>query len=321
MSGCAYKFETRNAKRETRNGWRKDANMDSPCPTPHTPYPIPHQKQGALDVSRFAFRVSRFDGFTLTEMIVAVALLVELIMAVGQIFKNTGKAISLAQASSDVTSNVRSAQMQMDQDLAGLDRNGFLSITQIDTTNSSDQIVFTTTGNFTGYTSTANFSTSTSANEAIVQYDQATTGGAGVNGILARQYKFLSTYSGVAGTGLPGTNSPGTPGQIYASLATYETPAAIVKPDPNPWIAATPVAGYYAMMPTMMQGVSTFRVAWTDGTSTAGVLNWTAATSTPKIFSQGGTYPKAIRFTYTVTDSKNFLQGGRTYVHVVKVPD
>ena len=228
----------------------------------------------------------RIRGFTLAEMVVAVALLVILILAVGQVFKNASAAISLAQASSEVVSNVRGAQLQIEQDMAGLDRNGFLEIT------ATNQVLFTTMGSFTNYTNASSYSffPCTPANEAIIQYGPASPN------LLTRQSTALCT-----------------PGQIYGSLSSSETPLTITPPT-----SVASATDCFKMMPVMLQGVSNFAVAWTDGTSSGGQLNWY---STAQIFSQGGTYPKALKFTYQVTDTKNVLQGGRTFVHIVKVPD
>ena len=267
----------------------------------------------------------RIRGFTLIEMVVAVALLVVIILAVGQIFRNASGAIGLAQATSEVVSNVRGAQLQIEQDIAGLDRRGFMTIKTLTAgtgTIRSDQIVFTTVGSFTNYTTANSYSSAASANAAIIQYDQAgtyvaspTTTSPAYVAILARQVTALCV----------GT-SYGTPGQIYGTLSltaplpAIQNPAAITTPPTVP--AST--TDCFKMMPIMLQGVSSFAVDWTMSAPAAGALVWTSPTTTATTFSNdsnGGTYPKALRFTYTVTDTKNVLQGGRTFVHIVKLPD
>lgn len=70
----------------------------------------------------------RNRGFTLMEMIVAISLLVMLIIGVGLIFRHASAAVSLSQANMEMLSNVRAVQFQIEQDLAGLDRNGMLII-------------------------------------------------------------------------------------------------------------------------------------------------------------------------------------------------
>jgi len=74
------------------------------------------------------WRASARRGFTLMEMITAVALLVITIVAVGVIFRTAGTAVSLSQVSMEVISNVRAVQDQIQRDAAGLDQSGFLVI-------------------------------------------------------------------------------------------------------------------------------------------------------------------------------------------------
>ena len=112
-------------------------------------------------------------GFTLIEMITAVALLVIVIMAVGLIFRGTSKAVGLSQASAEVFSNFRATGGQLEADLSRLDRNGFLAIrSRLDPSGRRvDQLVFMAMGNFrhrTGSWAANPFDDPNSADAALV---------------------------------------------------------------------------------------------------------------------------------------------------------
>jgi hypothetical protein len=105
--------------------------------------------------------------------------------------------------------------------------------------------------------------------------------------------------------------------------------------------------GYFRMHPILLQGVPTFDVMWTDGSTDVNnntlwyglrqdgtlVPSGTAGINQPAL-ANGDNYtvifsydtprnlwPKALRFHYRVTDPNNRLNGGRDFVQVVKVPD
>jgi hypothetical protein len=101
------------------------------------------------------------------------------------------------------------------------------------------------------------------------------------------------------------------------------------------------VNGYFRMTPILLQGVPSFTVQWTDGTTnpTTGTLNWyglgnpsgnssiepaTADTYDQyvAVFNAANRqyWPKALKITFTVTDSHNLLQGGRVITEVVRLP-
>ena len=102
------------------------------------------------------------------------------------------------------------------------------------------------------------------------------------------------------------------------------------------------VNGYFRMTPILLQGMPSFTVQWTDGSSSSitGTLNWyglgnpsgnanvEVTTDTydqyVAVFDAAtrrlGYWPKALKITFTVTDSHNLLQGGRVITEVVRLP-
>jgi prepilin-type N-terminal cleavage/methylation domain-containing protein len=122
--------------------------------------------------------------------------------------------------------------------------------------------------------------------------------------------------------------------RVLASV--YETEVA-----QNPF-----VNGYFRLSPMAMQGVSSFVVEWSDGTIDVSnnQLRWYSyfdQKGDPGIESVNAAgdaltgdqyiatfsyynrayWPKALRFKFHVVDPNNRLQGGRDFVHVVKLPD
>ena len=106
--------------------------------------------------------------------------------------------------------------------------------------------------------------------------------------------------------------------------------------------------GYFRMHPIVQQGVASFAVEWTDGTSASGSspLKWYGLTNAalgvvpkgdsaiePSVGGSGDDYtaifsfdnkskwPKALRVRFRVTDQNDRLQGGREFVEVLKLPD
>ncbi len=65
-------------------------------------------------------------AFTLIEMMVAVSILVIIILSIGVLFKGAGQSVGISQASLEMLSNVRATQQQIERDVSGLNKKGFL---------------------------------------------------------------------------------------------------------------------------------------------------------------------------------------------------
>lgn len=118
----------------------------------------------------------RTRGFTLMEMMTAVALMLMVIISVGIIFKSASQTVGVSQASMEMLSNVRAAQQQIDWDVGNLNRSGFLVIRSTASgVRRFDQICFLASGpyvNRTGSTAANPFADQTTANAALVWYGQ-----------------------------------------------------------------------------------------------------------------------------------------------------
>jgi hypothetical protein len=104
------------------------------------------------------------------------------------------------------------------------------------------------------------------------------------------------------------------------------------------------VNGYFRTHPIAIQGVSSFKIEWTDGTYLGGLPVWYSVahaspdTTVNTVDLSGGTFnsdqymaafsvknptkwPKALRFTYHIVDLNNRLSGGRDFTQVVQLPE
>ncbi len=131
-------------------------------------------------------RPARHRGFTIIELIVSVAIVVLLIFAVGVVFRSASRSVGVSQAVMELLSNTGAIQQQMEADVSGINRNGFLVIrsgTFTDNTNPAavitrrcDQITFLSNGQFQhrGGSSTGSspFTDVTTAPSALVWWGQ-----------------------------------------------------------------------------------------------------------------------------------------------------
>ncbi|MHC5008614.1 MAG: prepilin-type N-terminal cleavage/methylation domain-containing protein, partial [Planctomycetota bacterium] len=67
-------------------------------------------------------------GFTLIEMVVAVAVLAVVIVAAGKIFQATGTVVGVGMATADILQETAAVERQIRGDFARLSREGFLAI-------------------------------------------------------------------------------------------------------------------------------------------------------------------------------------------------
>ncbi|MCK4873425.1 MAG: prepilin-type N-terminal cleavage/methylation domain-containing protein [Phycisphaerales bacterium] len=99
-------------------------------------------------------------GFTLTELVVAIAAMVLVTLGVAKVFENTGRTIAIGRSMAELDVLAHAIERVMRQDFARVNEEGFLVIRmrEINTPSGprrADEIAFFTTGNYT----TAQYST------------------------------------------------------------------------------------------------------------------------------------------------------------------
>jgi prepilin-type N-terminal cleavage/methylation domain-containing protein len=99
-------------------------------PAISVPRPFPFEGLRVRSASR---------AFTLMELMVSVAILVIILLSVGVIFGGASRSVSNSQAIMEMLANVRAVQQVVEQDVRGMDRNGFLVIrSRVWNTNTAD---------------------------------------------------------------------------------------------------------------------------------------------------------------------------------------
>ena len=66
-------------------------------------------------------RLAARQAFTLIELTVSIGLLVLIILAIGIVFQSTSRAIGLSQSTTEMLSNVRTMQQQLEHDISSMD--------------------------------------------------------------------------------------------------------------------------------------------------------------------------------------------------------
>jgi prepilin-type N-terminal cleavage/methylation domain-containing protein len=86
-------------------------------------------------VSRPVAIIAARRGFTLTELLVAVAVLLVVIVATARIFSTVSKVTGLGEANADLLQTAQTIERQLRDDIARLSRDGFLAIQSIEVAN------------------------------------------------------------------------------------------------------------------------------------------------------------------------------------------
>jgi type II secretory pathway pseudopilin PulG len=82
--------------------------------------------------NRTSRRVARAAAFTLTELLIAVGVLVVVIVAAAQIFSSASRVTSVAEANADLLQTAAAIESQIRQDIANVPANSFLVIQQVE---------------------------------------------------------------------------------------------------------------------------------------------------------------------------------------------
>ena len=281
----------------------------------------------------------RTKAFTLVELLVAISILVIVLSTTSIIFKVCIESQRKAGALTEVMRNLRGITDQLDRDFKGLQKDGWLVIRPGLLPNGrADRIYYFASGDYQSW-----FDTTVKSNIARVYFG---VDGISLDGVpvgkrnLARDVLLLT----------PGTTPVGPPplsadrwdyfGISYSAcradlVGNLENPDIYVLGNPIPIdVAVSPPLNVQSLI---CQNVGAVKIEWSDGTIgavTAGVLDWWGLdypNGDTRIELPIGYYlavwfpqnagvvdwPKAIKFTFTLYDSKGILDGGRTFTHIV----
>ena len=262
-------------------------------------------------------------GFTITELLVAVGLLAVVLAACGIIFNYSIDSHRTAGATAEIMRNLRVITDQLNADFAGLRKDAPLVI-EFSTQNgvSADSIVFFSTGDF--QTSSDN---TVRGNVARIYYGQAESPDPLSddirNKIIARKQVILA----------PDANAS-TGGDEYVAKSLIEEVKEYIgshvsvsdvwldRPDVDP-NTGSGISMYLA------KGVDNFSITLCgsgfDVTDNNDSINWLPLqpSAAKEYFGfypyYGRLFPDAIKFTFTLYDSKGIIKTGRRFEHIVYI--
>ncbi|HBG25705.1 MAG: hypothetical protein A2Y10_20500 [Planctomycetes bacterium GWF2_41_51] len=223
-------------------------------------------------------------GFTLTELLVAIGLLAAVMASSTMIFHYSIEAHRTAMATAQVMHSLRAVTDQLNIQLAGLRKDGWLSV-------GSGDLSFFTVGDFQ-----SNFRDDIRSNIAWIYFGPANDANDPNNLLL--DIKLVT----------PNHNSTDC---LMKSFADYQANAddllASGRPHYNPDDPYNLLA----------QRVTDLEIYWTDGSIVSNKIQWE---KTIKHWKPSDTdWPKALKFTFTIHDSKGIFKEGKTFEHIVYI--
>jgi len=275
-------------------------------------------------------------AFTLIELVVAIAILVMVISFAGVIFKVSINAYRTASASTEIMQKLRAITDQLNSDFRGLGKDGYLIIRselqagRAEYTNSApsdfraDRLFYFTTGDFQSWFSPdrSNISKVYFGHDRRSLYDSFLPVS---KWSLARDVKLVTP-------GLPLTDSNNV---SYAEFKA-NVPATVFDVN-NLLISGVPIDiqnNPADVRGLMCRNVGEIKIEWTIGERAANdMILWWYGLSRPSgypVEELGPPYiaawtpltpkqywPRALKFTFKIYDSKGMLERGRTFTHIV----
>ncbi|MBU1259587.1 MAG: hypothetical protein KJ757_03435 [Planctomycetes bacterium] len=255
-------------------------------------------------------------AFTITELLVAIGLLMAVLGASTTIFHYSIEAQRIAMATSEIMHSLRAITDQLNANFAGLRKDGYLVLRS--TSDANDAVYFFSTGDFISWEDS-----DVRSNTARIYFGPAKIDPTN----LALDIKLLTP--GKSGIDYNDANFAACQSNIFDN---YEDPYNILSAGrPNINIQSEP----NDVRKLLAQNVGQMRIEWTDANAPSGLINWYTADK-PKPGSQsfeieGPPYlafwspfnptdwPMALKFTFTLYDSKGILKTGRRFEHIVYI--
>ncbi len=269
-------------------------------------------------------------GFTLAELVTAVAILAMLAGFISVIFKSSIDGYRSAGANTEIMQNLRAITEQLNTDFEGLCKDGYLIIQKeahskrrVYENNPEtedvfmDRIYYFTTGDFQSWENA-----SVKSNIARIFWGHDSNSLNPNNNDpplskckLARDIVLLTP--GVVPAELP----EDCRSVSFAQIKNEPNVAYLLKLiDPNEQDILTDsitmdIQSLEDVGRLLCESIGEFKIEWTEGNiDSEGLLVWD---SNEVAWRPNGQKPKALRFTFTLYDSRGILQDGRRFTHIV----
>ena len=273
-------------------------------------------------------RMRNKAAFTLIELITAIGVLVMVVGFASIIFRTSIEGYRTASANSEIMQKLQTITTQLNRDFQNLPKNGFLQINtkEVDDRAESeiyykvipninmDSIYYLTTGDFQSwFDDTSNPDVSYPRSNAARIYF-----GHDSDSLVSKYFSKWSLVRDVLPV-VPGivppnqfawTNEsfsefridPNSVDKRYNTLISNSIPINI-KTDPD------------SIRSLLCKNAGELQISWTDGTIVNNSIQWKNISEQWNPWRTD--WPKAIKFTFTLYDSKGILKGGRPFTHIV----
>ncbi len=265
----------------------------------------------------------RKKAFTLVEIITAVGMLVMVVGFTSIIFKTSIEGYRTSVANGEIMQKLQTITTQLNRDFQGLPKDGFLRIVSHSVNDRReskynnqtwdvfmDGIYYFTAGDFQSW-----FNPNYRSNIARVYFGHDLYS---VNNPDPARYQYLNICRLVRDTMLltPVIKLGDANNISYSQIRAGSNPftgytipnSAVVISDPN---------AIDAVRSRMCEGVGGLKIEWfKDIDAVTKKIQWDRAGQwTPDSLD----WPEALKFTFTLYDSKGILRGGRTFTHIVYI--
>jgi len=269
-------------------------------------------------------------GFTLVEVVTAIGILVVVVVFTGIIFKSSIESYRIAGANAEIIQNLQTITTQLDRDFSQIRRDGWLAIRVKEQTNIRsvtqadkdkhitvpsvwmDRIYYFTTGDFQSW-----FDAGTRSNIARVYFGHDSDSLNDFNNIPLNQCKLARDVLLI---------TPGITTQDILDRKLFDcnnvnfvqfvsNPNAVE--DYNNLLTKSILAGTNSdnVRQLMCENVGELKIEWINAQNaySGNRLNWLSGTPGHVV----NDWPKAIKFTFTLYDSKGILKDGSRFTHIV----
>ncbi|MBW8002221.1 MAG: prepilin-type N-terminal cleavage/methylation domain-containing protein [Planctomycetes bacterium] len=269
-------------------------------------------------------------GFTLMELAVSIGLLAMIILFSTVIFRVSIEAQRVALADTEIMQKLRAITDQLNSDFAGLRREaGIVVGFDVSGEVRTDSMTFVATGDFQSTGQYGSGPKTILGNVASIFYGQsstpdphATDPGDPRNDLEIRRKKILTRRQTILTSDDSGdlVDDSDPRGEYYLySLSEWVAAPPFSLTDPNDWIVrpALDVSDANDLVMYMAKGVDDFSIEIETGIGMDGIWDWWSTAGT-------GTYegiPRAIKFSFTLYDSKGIIEKGKRFTHIVYLGD
>jgi type II secretory pathway pseudopilin PulG len=254
-------------------------------------------------------------AFTITELLVAMGLLVAVLSASTMVFHYSIEAQRTAMATSEIMHSLRAITDQLNADFASLRNDGYLVLRS--TNDANDAVYFFSTGDFLSWQDSDRRSNTARMYFGPAKIDPNN---------LVLDIKLL-TPSNIKGLDYNDANFTACQTDIRANFEDPNKVLSADRPDVNMAVSPDDARKLLA------QNVGSIRIEWTDGSAPSGRIQWfgQALLKVAPFETPGPPYravwtprnptewPKALKFTFTLYDSRKILKTGRTFEHIVYI--